>query len=98
MPKIRLALTAERDLENIRIYTLTEWGEEQASKYVGMIEQGFSQLLDNPYIGKARPDIKRNLIREIVQLICITKSKSSFRQSLPRSWIAGGLPESRLHG
>lgn len=59
MLKIRLALTAERDLENIWIYTITEWGEEQANKYVGLIEQGFSQLLDNPYIGKARPDIKK---------------------------------------
>jgi toxin ParE1/3/4 len=59
MLKIRLALTAEHDLENIWIYTITEWGEEQANKYAGLIEQGFSQLLDNPYIGKARPDIKK---------------------------------------
>lgn len=59
MLRIRLALTAEQDLENIWIYTITEWGEEQASKYVALIEQGFSQLLDNPYIGKARPDIKK---------------------------------------
>jgi len=58
MLKIRLAHTAERDLELIWIYTMVEWSEEQANKYVGLIEQGFSQLLDNPYLGKARPDIK----------------------------------------
>jgi len=26
-----------------------------------MIEQGIMQLLDNPYIGKARPEIKKDL-------------------------------------
>ena len=25
----------------------------------GLIEKGFSQLLENPFIGKARPDIKK---------------------------------------
>jgi len=25
----------------------------------GVIEQGIMQLLDNPYIGKARPEIKK---------------------------------------
>lgn len=59
MLKIRLALTAENDLENIWNYTITEWSEQQTDKYLSLIEQGFSQLLDNPYLGKARPDIKK---------------------------------------
>lgn len=59
MLKIKLALTAENDLENIWSYTVTEWGMEQADKYLGLIEQGFFQLLGNPYLGKARPDIKK---------------------------------------
>lgn len=59
MLKIRLALAAENDLEAIWIYTMTEWSEEQADRYLGQIAQGFSQLLDNPYAGKARPDIKK---------------------------------------
>jgi plasmid stabilization system protein ParE len=46
--KIGLALTAEHDLENIWIYTITEWSEEHTNGYVGLIEQGFSQLLENP--------------------------------------------------
>jgi toxin ParE1/3/4 len=33
----------------------------QAGQYVSMIEQGIMQLLDNPYIGKARPEIKKDL-------------------------------------
>jgi toxin ParE1/3/4 len=58
MLKIRLAHAAETDLEAIWIYSLAEWGEGQADKYVGLIEQGFYDLLDNPYLGKARPDVK----------------------------------------
>ena len=57
MLKIRLAQTAENDLEDIWIYTLSEWGPTQAEKYFGLIEKSFFQLLENPYIGKARPDI-----------------------------------------
>jgi toxin ParE1/3/4 len=40
---------------------ISEWGEAQAGQYVSMIEQGIMQLLDNPYIGKARPEIKKDL-------------------------------------
>jgi len=59
--KIRLTQAAEQQLEDIWFYTLNEWGEVQAVQYVSMIEQGISQLLDNPYIGKARPEIKKDL-------------------------------------
>ncbi len=41
MLKIRLALTAENDLENIWIYTITEWNEEQADKYLGLCRKVF---------------------------------------------------------
>ncbi len=58
MLKIRLALTAENDLENIWIYTATEWSKGQADKYLGLIEQGFLQIIKNPCLGKVRPDIK----------------------------------------
>ncbi len=61
MLKIRLTQAAEQQLEDIWFYTLNEWGEVQAVQYVSMIEQGISQLLDNPYIGKARPEIKKDL-------------------------------------
>jgi toxin ParE1/3/4 len=56
--KIRLTQTAEQDIEDIWIYTISEWGEDQADNYVALIEKGFSQVLDNPYIGKVRPDVK----------------------------------------
>jgi len=59
--KVRLTQAAEQQLEDIWFYTLSEWGEVQAGQYVSMIEQGIMQLLDNPYIGKARPEIKKDL-------------------------------------
>lgn len=61
MLKIRLTQTAEQHLEDIWFYTLNEWSEEQANQYVGLIERGVMQLPSNPYIGKARPDIKKDL-------------------------------------
>ncbi len=61
MLKIRLTQAAEQQLEGIWLYTLNEWSEVQASQYVSMIEQGIMQLLDNPYIGKARPEIQKDL-------------------------------------
>lgn len=61
MLKIRLTQAAEQHLEDIWFYTLSEWSEEQAGQYVDMIEQGIMQLLDNPFIGKARPEIKKDL-------------------------------------
>lgn len=48
MLKIRLTQAAEQQLEDIWVYTLSEWSEEQANQYVGMIEQGLMQLIDNP--------------------------------------------------
>lgn len=61
MLKIRLTQAAEQHLEDIWFYTLSEWSEVQAGQYVSMIEQGIMQLLDNPYIGKARSEIKKDL-------------------------------------
>lgn len=58
MPRIRLSLTAEHDLEAIWRYTVSEWGPEQAEKHLALIEKGAHLLLENPYIGQARPDVK----------------------------------------
>ncbi|MGH8601826.1 MAG: type II toxin-antitoxin system RelE/ParE family toxin [Gammaproteobacteria bacterium] len=58
MLKIRFSLTAEHDLETIWRYTVSEWGLEQAEKYLALIEKGAYLLLDNPYVGQARSDVK----------------------------------------
>ncbi|MGH8536468.1 MAG: type II toxin-antitoxin system RelE/ParE family toxin [Gammaproteobacteria bacterium] len=39
-------------------YTVSEWGLEQAEEYLALIQKGTHLLLDNPYIGQARTDVK----------------------------------------
>ncbi|MCB1696773.1 MAG: type II toxin-antitoxin system RelE/ParE family toxin [Halioglobus sp.] len=50
-----LALT---DLEEIWLFTLSEWSVEQADAYTGSILARMNWLADNPSAGKPRDDIK----------------------------------------
>lgn len=59
MARIRLARTAETDLDDIWRYSVSTWGLEQAERYTALIEKAFHRLLDNPYIGRARPDVHK---------------------------------------
>jgi toxin ParE1/3/4 len=59
MARIRLARTAQTDLEDIWHYTVSTWGREQAERYIALIEKAFHRLLENPYSGKARPDVHK---------------------------------------
>ena len=58
MLKLKLSRAAQQHLEDIWLYTISEWGEDQAEKYVALIEKALSLLADNPYVGKVRPDVK----------------------------------------
>lgn len=49
---------AQRDIEDIRSYTVQSWGANQADIYLGKIEDAFYSLLDNPEIGRERNDVK----------------------------------------
>ena len=49
---------AENDLEEIWLYTLQEWGVEQADNYIRGLISRFSWFSENPRIGKRRDDIK----------------------------------------
>lgn len=49
---------AQRDLKEIRSYTLQSWGATQADTYLGKIEDAFYSLLENPKIGRERNDVK----------------------------------------
>jgi toxin ParE1/3/4 len=57
-PRYTLRQLAENDLEEIWLYTLQEWGVEQADKYIQALLSRFIWLSENPLIGKPRPDIK----------------------------------------
>jgi toxin ParE1/3/4 len=54
----RLAPAAEHDLEGIWLYTLEEWGIEQANRYADELIAAFDQLAKNPQRGKSCDHIR----------------------------------------
>lgn len=65
MPKAptfyELSLAADQDLSAIFDYTETEFGLNQAARYLGDLDQCFARLVENPGIGKARTEIRPEL-------------------------------------
>jgi len=51
MAEFSLRPKAIADLEEIWDYTVETWGEEQAERYVRLINDSFRQPADNPSIG-----------------------------------------------
>ncbi len=39
------------------MYTAEAWSDEQAEKYVALLEKQFKALVASPFMGSARPDI-----------------------------------------
>jgi toxin ParE1/3/4 len=54
---------ALRDLTGIDAYTLEEWGEAQADRYLGQLQECFESLVNNPQLGRqcggVRPGLRR---------------------------------------
>lgn len=71
MPKkraeYRLAPTALRDLEGIWLYTLEQWGIEQANRYIGEITATFDMLANNPQQGMPCEAIRKGYRRSWVE-------------------------------
>jgi toxin ParE1/3/4 len=57
-----LAKRAQRDFENIELYTLHRWGPEQTATYLDEIEATFELLRDNPRIGHSRSELGSRLL------------------------------------
>ena len=55
----RLAPEAKRDLEAIWLYTLEEWGLEQANRYTDEFTDVFAQLAAGPQLGTACDHIRK---------------------------------------
>lgn len=56
-----IAPLAKTDLENIKAYTINEWGLDQAVNYLTNFEKRFEWLVENPELGKNRDDIIASL-------------------------------------
>jgi toxin ParE1/3/4 len=57
--RLTLAPEAQADIEDILLYTLQTWGEEQQDKYAAALDKGFSLLQEDPEIGRGRPELYR---------------------------------------
>ena len=62
----RLSPEAERDLESIWLYTLEEWGVDQANIYADALIAAFAQLAGNPQIGTPCEHIREGYRRKSV--------------------------------
>lgn len=66
MAEYRLAPAAERDLENIWLYTWQQWGPEQADRYIDTLTGAFTELaqapLSFPACDTIRPGYRRRTV------------------------------------
>ncbi|MDN5849838.1 MAG: type II toxin-antitoxin system RelE/ParE family toxin [Nitrococcus sp.] len=58
MYKIHKSAKAAEDLAGIWVYSLREWGIEQADRYLDEREAGLAQLKTNPKLGKPRDELQ----------------------------------------
>ena len=56
-----LSAEADKDIEDIFDYTAEEFGLDQAVTYVNAFDHVFADLLDNPELGRRRPEIRQGL-------------------------------------
>ena len=57
MSSNKLTVKADLDIEDIWEYTNSQWGKNQASKYLNQLEERLISLAENLYIGKQRLEL-----------------------------------------
>ena len=63
MATVQFSVRAEEDLLNIGAYTLRQWGETQAARYLDDLDHCASMLAVNPAIGRACGWVRSGLYR-----------------------------------
>jgi toxin ParE1/3/4 len=59
VPELRVHLShkADRDIEDIFLYSIRAWGEDQATVYQMAFDQALQSLHEYPHIGWTRDDV-----------------------------------------
>lgn len=57
-PEYRLSPKARDDMENVWLYTLSQWGPEQTEKYIDDLAASFDLLTTNPRLVKNFDNIR----------------------------------------
>ena len=63
MPSFRSSSLARADIRGIGDYTIQQWNEAQADKYLGELEDFCQRLADGHAIGRACDDVSPGLFR-----------------------------------
>ena len=58
-----LAPLARKDLDEIWTYTVGQWNEEQAERYIRQIEATIEGVADNPNLGRGCDEIRRGYFK-----------------------------------
>jgi toxin ParE1/3/4 len=61
--KLRYSRLAESDLDGIAAYTIREWGEAQAGRYLSELEDCCERLADGPGMGRSCDAVRMQLRR-----------------------------------
>ena len=67
MAEYRLTPAAEGDLEAIWTYTLQQWGEEQADRYIDTLTAAFAELARSPKSAPACDEIRPGYRRRSIE-------------------------------
>ena len=62
MPHITRSAQAERDIEQVLVYTRDTWGAAQADRYALLIEEGLESIAENPGIGRSRFAVRLGIL------------------------------------
>ena len=76
MAEYRLTPAAERDLENIWLYTRRQWSTEQADRYTAILANAFAELAQAPKIAPSCDHIRSGYRRRSVDRHMIYCDKS----------------------
>ena len=63
--ELEIADNAQRDIIEIRLFSVEVWGEHQADDYLARLSAGIESLQANPLLGKSRGDMRPG-IRQLV--------------------------------
>ncbi len=57
MQQLMLSPAAQDDIADILLYTLQTWGKAQQDIYAEELDKGLALIVENPEIGRARPEL-----------------------------------------
>ena len=86
----RLAPKARDDMEAVWLYSLTEWGRQQAEQYVDDLTAAFGCLADSPKAGRGcdhirqgyrRYTVKRHMVRQGYRRYTVKRHMVYYREA-----------------